>query len=150
MNSGRTSLLPLETGEVLASNYRVKSDTGKIIDIRTATNAFDYQPAPDAGRIRRTYTNNYKSLDQFDALWYEIAYYKRDVHWETVFIWAMVLDSIINGRAMYCEAKGLKLRIGPCVKMTNLVKKTNLPKKLKLLFKRVKKGSSTFAIHYLR
>ena len=104
----------------------------------------------NAGRISRTYTNNYKSLDQFDALWYEIAYYKRDVHWETVFIWAMVLDSIINGRAMYCEAKGLKLRIGPCVKMTNLVKKTNLPKKLKLLFKRVKKGSSTFAIHYLR
>lgn len=250
LNSGRTSLIPLLNGNILASIYRVKSDTGKIIDIRTAASAFSYKPAPEAetqviaildrtavgekfkystkwadgdttdefasafvdddgtfnviwlekatpedvkgalkgftnaelasmcdkqgikvlfhflsdffnflisfsqktgtkdklekrlinaalelkkdeqawaetllassigdtvggessnsGRLRRFYTNSYKSLDQFDALWYEIFYDKRDTHWETVFLWAMVLDCVINGRAMYCELNAVK------------------------------------------
>lgn len=55
------------------------------------------------GRMRRFYTNNYKSLDQFDQLWYDICYEKRDRHWETCYIWAVILASVVNARSAYCE-----------------------------------------------
>lgn len=58
-----------------------------------------------AGRIRRLYTNSYKALDQFDQLWYSIAYDKRDTRWETCYVWAIVLDCVINARAAWCELK---------------------------------------------
>lgn len=57
-----------------------------------------------SGRIRRFYTNNYKSLDQFDQLWYECAYDKREKYWETTYAWAVILDCFINARSAYCEA----------------------------------------------
>ena len=56
-----------------------------------------------SGRIRRLYTNTYKSLDQFDQLWYECAYSKRDRAWETTYSWAIILDCFINARSAYCE-----------------------------------------------
>lgn len=57
-----------------------------------------------SGRIRRFYTNNYKSLDQFDQLWYECAYEKREKFWETTYAWAVILDCFVNARSAYCEA----------------------------------------------
>lgn len=54
-------------------------------------------------RIRRFYTTTYKSLDQFDQLWYEVSYDKRDRHWETNYAWALVLDCFINARSAWCE-----------------------------------------------
>jgi hypothetical protein len=56
-----------------------------------------------SGRIRRYYTNTYKSLDQFDQLWYECTYTKRDRAWETCYAWAVILDCFINARSAYCE-----------------------------------------------
>ena len=56
-----------------------------------------------SGRIRRLYTTSYKSLDQFDQLWYECCYDKRDSQWQTCYIWAIILDCVINARAAYCE-----------------------------------------------
>jgi hypothetical protein len=61
-----------------------------------------------SGRIRRLYTGMYKSLDQFDALWYECAYQKRDFDWRTCFLWALILACVINARSAYCEANGNK------------------------------------------
>lgn len=55
------------------------------------------------GRIHRLYTNTYKSLDQFDQLWYECSYDKRDRAWETCYAWAVILDCFINARSAYCE-----------------------------------------------
>lgn len=55
------------------------------------------------GRMRRFYTNTYKSLDQFDQLWYEISYDKRDRDWRTCYIWSVLLGCVINARAAYCE-----------------------------------------------
>lgn len=56
-----------------------------------------------AGRVRNLYTKTYKSLDQFDQVWYELRYDKRDREWRTCYVWAGILDSIINSRAAYCE-----------------------------------------------
>src|SRR5687767_8867475 len=57
----------------------------------------------NSGRIRRFYTNNYKSLDQFDQLWYECRYDKRENNWQTNYTWAIILDCVINARSAYCE-----------------------------------------------
>ena len=57
-------------------------------------------------RIRSFYTENFKALDQFDQAWYEVFYSKRDADWLTAYTWALVLDSLINARAAYCEVKG--------------------------------------------
>lgn len=59
-----------------------------------------------SGRIRRFYTGTYKSLDQFDSMWYECSYQKRDRNWVTCFAWAVILASVINARSAYCEASG--------------------------------------------
>jgi hypothetical protein len=59
-----------------------------------------------SGQIRRLYTSSYKSLDQFDQLWYECCYDKRENHWETSFAWALILDCVINARSAYCESRG--------------------------------------------
>lgn len=55
------------------------------------------------GRVRLFYTNTYKSLDQFDQLWYECCYDKRDHAWQTCYTWAVILDSVVNARSAYCE-----------------------------------------------
>jgi len=60
------------------------------------------------GRFRRFYTNTYKSLDQFDQTWYEVAYDKRDRDWQTCYKRAVILDCVINARSVYCEAKQVK------------------------------------------
>lgn len=60
------------------------------------------------GRLRRFYTSNYKSLDQFDQLWYEIAYGKRDRAWQTCYVWAVILGCIVNARSAYCEEREMK------------------------------------------
>lgn len=56
-----------------------------------------------SGAIRRFYTNTYKSLDQFDQLWYECCYDKREKSWQTCYAWALILDCVINARSAYCE-----------------------------------------------
>lgn len=56
-----------------------------------------------SGRVRRLYTRTYKSLDQFDQLWYLCTYEKRDRRWQTAFAWAVILDCVINARSAYCE-----------------------------------------------
>jgi hypothetical protein len=61
-----------------------------------------YGPDSTPGRIRSFYTKSYKSLDQFDQLWYEVQYDKRQ-NWQCCYLWAIILDCIINGRAAYCE-----------------------------------------------
>lgn len=58
------------------------------------------------GRIRRLYTTTYKSLDQFDQAWYQARYEKRDHSWETCYLWAIILDCVLNARSAYCEVKG--------------------------------------------
>lgn len=60
------------------------------------------------GRLRRFYTTNYKSLDQFDQLWYEISYGKRDRDWRTCYLWALILGCIVNARSAYCEELEMK------------------------------------------
>lgn len=59
-----------------------------------------------SGRIRRFYTKTYKSLDQFDQLWYECRYEKRDPSWLSCYTWAVVLDCVLNARSAYCENRG--------------------------------------------
>lgn len=61
-----------------------------------------------SGRIRRLYTDSYKALDQFDQLWYECCYNNRDSNWKTCYIWAVILDCVINARAAYSEIRGVK------------------------------------------
>lgn len=61
-----------------------------------------------SAKIRHYYTKTYKALDQFDQLWYECCYDKRDHHWETRYTWALILNCVINGRSAYCEAHGSK------------------------------------------
>lgn len=56
------------------------------------------------GRIRKFYTQNYKALDQFDQLWYECCYDKRDISWETRYTWALILDCVLNAHSAYCES----------------------------------------------
>lgn len=58
------------------------------------------------GLIRRFYTNNYKALDQFDALWYGCCYNYRDSTWEACFLWAIILDCVVNARSAWGEAHG--------------------------------------------
>lgn len=56
-----------------------------------------------AGRVRNLYTKTYKSLDQFDQIWYDLHYHKRNHEWRTCYVWAGILDAIINAWAAYCE-----------------------------------------------
>ncbi len=65
----------------------------------------DPVPGDDStpGFIRSFYTKSYKSLDQFDQLWYEVQYDKKQ-NWQCNYTWAIILDCIINGRAAYCES----------------------------------------------
>lgn len=60
------------------------------------------------GRLRRFYTKTYKSLDQFDQIWYDLCYSKRDKSWSTCYIWSVVLAAIVNSRSAYCEVHQLK------------------------------------------
>lgn len=55
------------------------------------------------GRIRNFYRRNYKALDQFDKLWYEVASTKREVKWTTCYIWGVILDCVVNSYSAYCE-----------------------------------------------
>lgn len=57
-----------------------------------------------SGLIRRFYTRNYKALDQFDALWYACSYDYREASWQTSYLWAVILDCVINARSAWCEA----------------------------------------------
>lgn len=59
-----------------------------------------------SARIRRCYSRSYKALDQFDQLWYECRYDKRDHNWETSYAWALILDCVINAHSAYCEKQG--------------------------------------------
>jgi hypothetical protein len=59
-----------------------------------------------SGLIRRFYTNNYKALDQFDALWYACRYDYREASWRTSYLWAIILDCVVNARSAWCEAHG--------------------------------------------
>ena len=64
-----------------------------------------------SGIIRRFYTNNYKALDQFDALWYACSYNYRDSCWQTCYLWAIILDCVVNARSAWCEARGEQVTI---------------------------------------
>ena len=55
--------------------------------------------------IKKHYTNNYKSLDRFDQLWYEINYLHTDQRWRTCITWSLILTCVITSRSAYCEAK---------------------------------------------
>jgi hypothetical protein len=57
-----------------------------------------------SGLIRRFYTDNYKALDQFDALWYSCRYDYREASWQTSYLWAVILDAVLNARSAWCEA----------------------------------------------
>jgi hypothetical protein len=48
LEAGRVALRPLpgSSGYYLVSLYRTQSDSGKMIDIRTVTSAFEYEPPP--------------------------------------------------------------------------------------------------------
>jgi hypothetical protein len=71
--------------------------------IEAAVGPFGVGEGCPSGRIRRYYTQSYKSLDQFDQLWYECRYDRREKSWETCFTWAVILDCVINARSAYCE-----------------------------------------------
>jgi len=58
-----------------------------------------------SGMIKKYYTNNYKSLDRFDQLWYEINYPHTDQRWRTCITWSLILTCVITSRSAYCEAK---------------------------------------------
>ena len=55
--------------------------------------------------IKKHYTNNYKSLDRFDQLWYEINYLHTDQRWRTCITWSLILTCVITSRSAHCEAK---------------------------------------------
>jgi hypothetical protein len=59
-----------------------------------------------SGLIRRFYTENYKALDQFDQLWYACRYDYREASWQTSYLWAVILDCVVNARSAWCEAHG--------------------------------------------
>lgn len=64
-----------------------------------------------SGLIRRYYTSNYKALDQFDALWYGCSYNFRDSSWQTCYLWAIILDCVVNARSAWCESHGHRFPI---------------------------------------
>jgi hypothetical protein len=49
-----------------------------------------------SGRIRRYYTNTYKSLDQFDQIWYECTYTKLAVYNELAAIIFSAMVSLLR------------------------------------------------------
>jgi hypothetical protein len=71
--------------------------------ILAAVGAYALGDMCTSGRIRRYYTSSYKCLDQFDQLWYECRYDRREKSWETCYTWAVLLDCVINARSAYCE-----------------------------------------------
>jgi hypothetical protein len=71
--------------------------------IEASVGAFAIGEECPSGRIRRYYTSSYKSLDQFDQLWYECRYDRREKSWETCYTWAVILACVINARSAYCE-----------------------------------------------
>jgi hypothetical protein len=78
---------------------RDKSET----QILATVGAFATGDDCTSGQIRRYYTSSYKCLDQFDQLWYECCYDRREKSWETCYTWAVLLDCVINARSAYCE-----------------------------------------------
>lgn len=58
------------------------------------------------GIIRRFYSDNYKALDQFDGLWYACRYDYREASWQASYLWAIILDCVVNARSAWCEAHG--------------------------------------------
>lgn len=82
----------------------VKEDKLTWANVRMEAAVLDPVPGPDStpGIIRSFYTKSYKALDQFDQHWYEVQYDKRQ-NWQCNYLWAIIIDCIINGRAAYCE-----------------------------------------------
>ena len=93
---------------IVKKTLAVKQDALTWANVRMEAAVLDPMPGPDStpGRIRSFYTKSYKSLDQFDQLWSEVQYDKRQ-NWECNYVWAIVVDSIINGRSAYCESNGV-------------------------------------------
>jgi hypothetical protein len=90
---------------IVKKTLAVKQDALTWANVRMEAAVLDPVPGPDStpGRIRSFYTKSYKSLDQFDQLWYEVQYDKRQT-WECNYVWAIIVASIINGRSAYCES----------------------------------------------
>jgi hypothetical protein len=63
------------------------------------------------GLIRRYYTNNYKALDQFDAMWYGCSYSYRDSSWQSCYLWALILDCAVNACSAWSELHGERAAI---------------------------------------
>lgn len=131
LEAGRVALVPMQDPEnhFLASLYRTQSESGKMIDIRTVTSAFDYE-APDnpeylvvAVGERRT---NALNLIEYETTWSE-----GSVTWEQArsfmdddgtfnFIWlekakesdvqAALLDLTVDRLQELCDHQHWKVR----------------------------------------
>jgi len=64
-----------------------------------------------SGLLRRYYTNNYKALDQFDALWYACHYSYRESSWQSCYLWALIVDCAINAYSAWCELHSTRLPV---------------------------------------
>lgn len=95
-------------GRIIKKTFAVKSDqlewTSSLVESTVGEVASG--ESSNCGRIRRLYTTTYKSLDQFDQVWYQARYEKRDSSWQTCYLWAIILDCVLNARSAYCEVKG--------------------------------------------
>jgi hypothetical protein len=89
---------------IVRKTLEIKKDITTFVE--SAVGEYMTGESSNCGRIRRLYTTSYKSLDQFDQLWYECCYDKRDRNWVTCYAWALILDCFINARSAYCEARG--------------------------------------------
>lgn len=82
LNSGRAALLPLDENEhyFLASLYHTRTESDKIIDIRTVTSAFAFTP-PDASEPTVARIGGRRSTPQ-ELFEYETYWLDGDVTWQ--------------------------------------------------------------------
>lgn len=82
LNSGRAALLPLDEGDhyFLASLYHTRTESNKIIDIRTVTSAFSFAPPeasePTVARVGQRRTSE-RGIFEYETHWRD-----GDVTWQ--------------------------------------------------------------------
>lgn len=134
LSSGRTALLPIDGGDELAvvSVYHVKSESARIIDIRTLSTGFTWT-RPESGesavtRIgsRRTSNNGTFEYETYwgdgNVSWHQARSFMDDdgtfnISWLKVATAEDVRDALVDltveGLASICDAQGWKVLLSP-------------------------------------